>query len=149
MSTRDTRATKAIRKSLGVHGEVDGVKLTPRESAMSKATLAALNKKGVKLSQEQLLSILNILQNPVEKSSTKTSGSNEALNKSNNRNNNPNATSQELDLANYPTIDSAAAAVNLNKSISFEAMNNLNDSSSYLLPSEKKRLKWQKDKGKV
>jgi hypothetical protein len=137
LSTKNERTKKAIRRSLEIHGEVDGV--TSRDKDKFNATVATLTKKGVNLTEEQLRSILSIIQNPSETKSNQPK---------------PQTNSNELDLANYrqpQVVSHADHDISANKSNSFEKLNNLNvdqllNTKNKMLPSEMKRLKWQRDK---
>ena len=69
VTTKDKEKKKEIRKSLGVGGEIDMVKPSPRENAKnSKSTKgnlmnSTLSKNGINLTEAQLAAILNAIQN--------------------------------------------------------------------------------------
>jgi hypothetical protein len=155
VNTRDPRTKKAIRRSLEIKGEVDGV--TPRDKDKFNATVATLSKKGVNLTEDQLRSILNIITSPTDMSAAQASGnSNNALNNKSNQKK-QQAEVEQLDLANYNNQNQRqqqqpGGGFNngldndiLRKSYSLEEIDKLVKTNK-LLPSEAKRLKWQRDR---
>ena len=72
MTTKDKEKKKEIRKSLGVGGEIDMVKPSPRDSMnpiknagsnKSNVMNSTLSKNGINLTEAQLAAILSAIQN--------------------------------------------------------------------------------------
>jgi hypothetical protein len=132
LNTKDKRIKKDIRKSMEIPGEVDLVKPSPRDGATIKnqkinidpKSLHSLKQKGLNLSEEQLLAILNVIQN----------------------NNNPaahtNSKQQEMvqNISNNNFEDGQFNSGPNSKSNSMEQLNVI------LKRTDKKKLKWQQDR---
>lgn len=141
MTTRDDRNKRAIRKTLRIPGEVDQVKVSPREAKKQQSSNnqqnSLLQNLGANLTEDQLKQIMSIIQN-------KTTSNN------NDNSMNFSSRSQELDLANYQPARVVVYNDQGSKSNSLEHLNiDTNPSSKKMLPSDRKKLKWQQDRGKT
>lgn len=164
MNTKNFKAKKEIKKSMEISGEVDKVKPSPRQNEIQNDNQLnliynVLNQNGVKLSQNQIYSLLAQIQKNDKDSKNNID---ETINIKNKPNKNDNDNDQEKDIKSdtnkskwmlqknekflhlEPTINSNQSEYHDNKILSdIEKTNGFKNRVSLI---EKKRLKWLQDK---
>ncbi|RNA02953.1 hypothetical protein BpHYR1_045007 [Brachionus plicatilis] len=165
VNTKDAKNKKEIKKSMGISGEVDKVKPSPRQNELQtenqlKLIYSVLNQNGVKMSQNQLAAFLEQIQKN-EKGSTSN------LNKSteqNNKNNMNYYSDQEQDISFYSSkpksmlkkkdlmIENIVPQTSSSNQDEYQDHKFLSDNEkttafgNRLSLTEKKKIKWQQDK---
>lgn len=167
VNTKNQLAKKEIKRSMEVSGEIDVVKRTESQLGKDKSKLVSnlsstLSKNGINLSQEQLAEILNTIQNEETPNNQKFAQRDLSKERKPNAPMNLNLSGDDMSsyknyqqrpqkdsLNDLPAYRQPKIVVNQDE-LESKSTNNLDDQASnkhFLI--DKKKQKWQKDKGKT